>query len=248
MLEFSSELIAALAGALAGSAGGVIAYWWRNRRERQQSLNLCLFTLMDIWHRIEVLSTAEVQPMLILLEQKATALGVSEEDINRVLADLKPQLHDAFEATLKGLVGIRFELIRDRYVDAVGLLAKEEPILAYALSGHEEFPERLTAIGVYFERFRPELESSNEADIAQRFVENKVTALLQEQIEKDLYEVAWQAGLVRWANVRLGVRRRKVHFRKEWQARGAALLDEYFASSLRGVADPVVSSAKSDRS
>jgi hypothetical protein len=158
-----------------------LSYLVRLRREERKPFAKAIADLLEIRHRIRGASAAIAEVKKHFLVPADAELAV-----RRFLQDFILQT----------------EPLRERYNEAVDLIASVDPILAFRLRSKDEFPS-------YLQKLRPLLDNDNQMKAFVTQIEDKLSSAFVDHLEESMMELAKAHGVNTWWRLRKRFARRE---------------------------------------
>lgn len=237
-IEKHPELAVAILGPLFLATGYLI----RVRAERHQNLREALYLLLELWHRVSILTyrTPEevVDTFVSRLRVRVPNAVMSEGEVAATKAYFSPVLG----RLLRSHALADFEGLQAAYVKVIGLVARTHPVYAYELEASSKTQKRLTFLDEYLDAAYSPLEQQGGVAAAltarlRRHVVSHVERDSATELEHALRGLAFRVGVLTSFQVHLLIRKRHRRMKEST----ASEIDELIDSVLKPVmSDPTV--------
>lgn len=196
-----------------------IAYFYKAHVDRQGNLHQALYLLLEIWHRMTAASASQRSDIIFnaifeRIKQKIPQQEFPEGYIEGIKSYYAPLAVKGVKKTaLEG-----FDDLHSAYANAVTLISRSDPILAYRLDSAPSIRKRLASLDGYLnEAFDPITQQDPSAASTLSVIKEKLGNYAEDDgiadIEKSLRRLACQIGLVTYLRVRSAVSRRHKQMR-----------------------------------
>lgn len=210
-LEQHHELAIAILSPLLLAVG----YLYRGRVERRANLREALYLLLEIWHRLGLVSAVDFEEMAEKLISRMRALfpgeSISEVEVLVAKAHFLPILRRLIRAHALSDV----EGLQDAYQKVVLLVARSHPVYAYKLESASSVKKRLAFVDQYLVEAFGSLDAQGEdasafiAKLRERVSSHSERDAMGE-LEGHLRGLAWRVSLTSLIGVHRLIRRRRL--------------------------------------
>jgi len=204
------EIFVAVLGALCVAIG----YWFRLRTERRQNLREALHLLLEIWHRVGVLTARSPHDSIDVLATKISerfpGITMSPGEVAATKAHFVPILL----SHLRALALEDVDTLQKDYLRAVSLIARSHPVYAYRLEASARIKHRLQFLDGYLaDAYAPLEQQGGTSGVVLSTMRDRLAAYVHEDqlqdIEDGLRGLALRVSLLTWIEVRLLIRKRR---------------------------------------
>lgn len=209
-LETYPEVSAAVVGAACVAVG----YIYRARTERRENLKDALYLLLEIWHRLSILTAQSPEKLFGSLAERFHVLypdlPFSKDQLEASKAHFIPILQRTLIATALD----DFNDLQTAFKTAVQLVARSNPVYAYRIESVSSTRKRLSHIAQYLEEaFGPLEAEGGEAVNVSKKVKQCINELVQgdatKDMEEDLRGLALRISVCTYIDVILVMKRRR---------------------------------------
>lgn len=203
-----------LSAALLGIVAAIFGYFYRARSERKDNLKEALYLLLEIWHRMTMLSYNShdqlVDSLLARFRKLYPNVTISHEQIQAS----KNQLVPALQRILTEQALSDFGGFQDAYKRVVRLIARSKPVYAFRLESVSGTRQVLESIDRYMNEAAPtsELMSAPSAILSnqlKRSVQDTLSSAAVFNMEKDILGLAFRISVWTWLDAARTIRRRR---------------------------------------
>lgn len=190
------ELLKNISIAFSGGSFALIIQWYIFKRERLSTRRSVLYALIEIYSNISKLEKFNKSDELLDMIFNELDLDPLESEKDR------PILNQAILNALFNDVLAEFEEINLNYPKLILELSKESPILAYKISHHSKFLNKITIylenVFINFKGNMPQLQHDELDDVFKSIVRNRILFYDKENIRKSILEVSYSISLLQF--------------------------------------------------
>lgn len=148
-----------------------LGYLWRDRKEKRENLKAGLYILLEIWHKMSFVYKTDFSNGFDAVIKKVREKYPTENISNDKREEAIKHIELALEKVLKPQAISGIKVFMEPFHEAVKLIAKDDPFLAYHIGTSASVGECIALIDSYMnESLKPYIESNNEDDL--KFYEN----------------------------------------------------------------------------
>jgi hypothetical protein len=200
-----TELLKNIFIAFSGGSFALIIQWYIFRRERLGTRRSVLYVLIEIYSNISKLEKFNKSDELI--DKLFNELDIDPVEIEKD----RPMLNQIILNALFNDVLTEFEEINLSYPKLILELSKEKPLLAYRISHHSKFLNKIT---VYLENVIidlkeniPQFQHEELDDAFKSIVRNRILFNDKENIRKSILQVSCSISIVQFFNTKRFLKR-----------------------------------------
>lgn len=194
------ELLKNISIAFSGGSFALIIQWYIFKRERLSIRRSVLYALIEIYSNISKLEKFNKSDELLDMIFIELDLDPLESEKDRSI------LNQAILNALFNDVLAEFEEINLNYPKLILELSKESPLLAYKISHHSKFLNKITIylenVFINFKGNMPQLQHDELDDIFKSIVRNRILFYDKENIRKSILEVSYSISLLQFFNTK----------------------------------------------
>ena len=191
-----------------------LGYFYRVRVEKRSNLREALYLLLEIWHRVSVLSARSPESMIETLAERMRALyptaNISETEMQATKAHFIPILR----RLIRGHALSDMEGLQDAYTKVIHLVARSHPIYAYRLESAMTVKKRFAFLDQYLdEALQPLDVQGGQASVFAAKLRERIgdhagkDATLD--LEKSLRGLAWRVSFASLVEVHRLIKKRR---------------------------------------
>jgi len=189
-----------IAAAVFAILTGVVGYFYRASKERRNNLRQALYLLLEIWHRMNVLSAKSPIEMIDMMVDRISHLFpkmiISDDELQAIKLHFPPIL----KKILRDQVLSDVDRLYGAFVDVVRLIAQSHPIYAYKLEIASTMKSRLGFLTQYFaEAFKPLHQEGGQSNAFASILTDGIMCHAERDLAKEM-----EVGL-RGLSIRIGI-------------------------------------------
>ncbi|OAN64194.1 hypothetical protein A8B79_12670 [Balneola sp. EhC07] len=210
----NSEVFSIIIGAIIGAFISSISYYFKRRQEHKKKLNKILFTMLEIWGIVYLISKIDEQDLLDqyqkFLRKKGVDVSYSDEENSIINYALKEFRNHLLEQR-KNLSGKDLQKI---YNEAIQEISFSYPILAYEMNKDRGLEKVLNFADQYFEKANQAFDFESEEELkfwqnVKQYFKSKIAEDILGSLEDDIKNIAWKSSYNNWFKARKIINRKK---------------------------------------
>ena len=223
-IEANTEVATALFAALFASLG----YFYRARQEKRENLKVALYWLLEIWHRVTILSWSSYDDfydrLILRFRQRHPHLPFSDAEAAASKAHFIPILRNSLAAHAMA----NFDGFQNAYNEAVQSVARSNPVYAYKIRA-TSLKDRIAYLDTYFGAAFESVPNESSMSPFVKGMRGKVDDLSYADEVLDLEIIirglAWRISLSTYLETHRAIHARKAKLKKIEEARLDTAID-----------------------
>jgi len=233
-----SEVIAGLSGVVLGSLLTGIGAWYRLQLERTAVLNRALYSLLELYRTILVVTGIDFRRALDVYIKciEAKFPGV---DSSKSRDQFEPMIRQMFASVLASQSQDYDSKMAERFTSQCDELASISPLLAARINGNRYLRSMLPALEEYLASVRRSInepgteEVLNKTDHATALVNQLISDELVEELQRDALHLAWKCSAMTWVRCKIRFSKQsRAKIQEQYEKRIGGWVDDLFDQML----------------